>query len=144
MRPRHKRSPAAGFTLLEAMVALIIVALGMMAVHTQLNQYVATSIYIQDKTLASWIASNQLTELSIEATWPGLGIREDEIEFADRRWFYRIEIGETGVPNLRRADIAVSLADSPERVLHRVSAFIEPPPPAGFVPLRWWSGGEAG
>ena len=37
-----------GFTLLEAMVALIIVALGMMAVNTQLNRYAAAAVYVDD------------------------------------------------------------------------------------------------
>ena len=131
-------SGSRGFTLLEAVVALLIVSLGMMAVFTQLNQYASTAVYIQDKTLASWIATNRLTELSIDSTWPEIGDEEeDEIEFAGRNWRYVVEISSTDVENLRRADVAVSLADDPDRVIHEVSALIEPPPPRGFVPLRW-------
>ena len=59
-----------GFTLLEAMVALIIVALGMMAVNTQLNRYVVAASYVEQKTLASWVATNKVTELSVGPTWP--------------------------------------------------------------------------
>lgn len=134
-RPRE----AAGFTLVEALVALLIVSLGMMAVNTQLNQYATTSFYIEQKTLASWIATNLITELSVQNEWPEPGDTEDELEFSNRTWHYRIEISETQVPNLRRADVFVALADRPEDTLHRVSGLIEPPPPRGFVPTRWLS-----
>ena len=133
-----RESPrCAGFTLIEALVALIIVALGMMAVHTQLNQYVVTSVYIRQKTLASWIATNKLTELSVQNQWPETGDEEDDIEYAGQQWHYRVEISVTQVPNLRRADVSVSLGEDPERILHTVSGLIEPPTPPGISPLRW-------
>jgi general secretion pathway protein I len=153
MTPRRlskvsKRARAArceGFTLIEALVALVIVSLGMMAVNMQLNQYAVTAIYVEEKTLASWIATNVLTELSVQPDWPELGDIEDDLEFANREWHYRIEVSETQVPNLRRADVRVSAAETPEQVLHTVSGLIEPPAPRGFVPTRWFtSGGEAG
>lgn len=131
-----------GFTLVEALVALIIVALGMMAVHTQLNQYAVTSVYIRDKTLASWIATNKLTELSVQSEWPEPGSEEDEVEYAGRQWFYRVEISATQVENLRRADVSVALAEDPEQVIHTVSGLLEPPPPPGFLAPRWLGGSD--
>lgn len=135
-----ERSSQAGFTLIEAVVALLIVALGMMAVFMQLNQYAATATYIEEKTLASWIASNRLTELSVQSEWPELGESEDDVEFAGRQWHYVVEVSETAVENLRRVDVSVAGADAPERVIHKVSALIEPPPPRGFAPLHWGTG----
>lgn len=134
-----------GFTLVEALVALFIVSLGMMAVNTQINQYAVTAVYIEQKTLASWIATNVLTELSVASDWPELGDYDEEVEFAGRLWFYRVEVEETEVPNLRRIDVFVGHADNPERTLHMVSGLVEPPPPRGFLPLRWLpeSGGGA-
>ena len=131
------RARATGFTLIEVMVALVIVALGMMAVHTQLNRYVAAAAYVEQKTLASWIATNKLTELAIGPTWPELGDSDEELGFARQQWRCEIEVSETEVPNLRRVDVAVRLLTDPERVVHRVSALIEPPAPAGFLPPQW-------
>jgi general secretion pathway protein I len=133
---------AAGFTLIEAVIALLIVSLGMMAVFTQLNQYAVTASYMEEKTLASWIATNRLTELSVQAEWPELGDQDEELEFAGRQWHYVVEVSETQVENLRRVDVSVARAEDPERIVHRVSALIEPPPPRGFVPLRWFGGAE--
>jgi general secretion pathway protein I len=131
------RKTSQGFTLIEVMVALVIVALGMMAVHTQLNRYAAASVYVEQKTLASWIATNKLAELSVASTWPSLGDYDEDIEFAARQWRCEIEVTETEVTNLHRVDVSVRLLSDPERVVHKVSALIEPPAPPGFLPPQW-------
>jgi general secretion pathway protein I len=131
------RARSAGFTLIEVMVALVIVALGMMAVNTQLNRYTVAATYIEQKTLASWIATNKLTELSIGNTWPAVGDSEEDVEFAGQQWRCNIEVAETAVPNLHRVDVSVTLRSDPGRVVHKVSALIEPPAPAGFQSPQW-------
>ena len=133
------RYGARGFTLFESLLALAIVTLAMLAVHTQLNRFVVSAAVTEEKTLASWIASNKLTELSIQPTWPEIGTSDDEVEFAQRDWQLEIEISETQVENLRRADVRVYLAENPDRLIHTLSALIEPPPPPGFLPVRWLS-----
>jgi len=126
-----------GFTLLEAMVALVIVALGMMAVNGQLNRYVVAAAFVEEKTLASWIATNEITALSVAQTWPELGSHDEDVDFATRKWRCHIVVSATDVTNLHRVDVSVALADAPQRVLERVSGIIEPPPPAGFMPPHW-------
>jgi general secretion pathway protein I len=136
-----------GFTLLEAMVALIIVALGMMAVNTQLNRYAAAAVYVEQKTLASWIATNKLTELSVGTTWPAVGESKEDVEFAGQKWRCEIKVQETDVKNLHRVDVSVFLTADPSRAVHKVSALIEPPAPPGFLPPQWSSprsGGQRG
>jgi len=133
-----------GFTLLEAMVALVIVALGMMAVNTQLNRYAAASIYIEQKTLASWIATNKLTELSVGPTWPPVGETKEDVEFAGQKWHCAIKVEETQVKNLHRVEVSVSLTSDPGRVVHKVMALIEPPAPPGFLPPQWSGIGRRG
>ena len=133
-----------GFTLLEALVALAIVALGMMAVQTQLNRYVVSAVATEERTLASWVAANKITELSVASSWPELGSSDDEIEFAQRQWRMVIDVSETPVENLRRVDVRVYLADNPERVIQRLSSLLEPPPPTGYMPVRWLATGAGG
>jgi general secretion pathway protein I len=136
-----------GFTLIEVMVALVIVALGMMAVNTQLNRYTVAATYVEQKTLASWIATNKLTELSIGQTWPAVDDYEEDVEFAGQQWRCEIVVAETPVANLHRVDVSVRLLADPERVVHKVSALIEPPAPPGFLSPQWSApptGGQGG
>jgi general secretion pathway protein I len=119
------------------MVALVIVALGMMAVNTQLNRYVVAAAYVEQKTLASWIATNKLTELSVAPTWPAVDDYEEDVDFAGQQWRCEIVVAETAVENLRRVDVSVRLLADPERVVHKVTGLIEPPAPPGFLAPQW-------
>src|SRR6185436_6339076 len=142
MRAEPRRP--AGFTLLEAMVALIIVALGMMAVATQINRYVVTAQTVEEKTLASWIATNKITELSVGKTWPGVDKYDEELDYANRHWKMHVQVAETDVKNLHRVDVSVALGDNPDRRLWTVSGLIEPPAPPGFPPVLWPVPGAGG
>lgn len=125
-------------------MALVIVAVGMAAVKAQVDRYVFTARYMEEKTLASWVAANKVTELSVQFEWPELGRGNEEVEFAGRLWRVQIEVSETEVPNLRRVDVDVGLAEDPEVVIQRLSGLVEPPAPRGFVPVQWFSGGIGG
>ena len=136
------RAKDSGFTLLETLVALLIVSIGMMAVYTQLNRYIQSTTFIEEKNLASWVASNQATLMSVNSVWPALGISEIEVEnFANRDWILEIEVLDTPIENIRRADIPVYRIDDRESLSHSISALIAPPPPDDFPPLRWLATG---
>src|SRR5690349_7808336 len=142
-----RRSRSAGFTLIEVLVALAVIALGLTAVIKALNDYTDATNYTRQKTLASWIATNKLTEISVAPAWPALGDYDEDAEFARQQWRCAIEVSETPVENLRRVDVTVSLVAKPEVVIHKVSALVEPPAPQGFLPPQWSAppaGGEGG
>jgi general secretion pathway protein I len=139
-----RRSGGRGFTLLEVMIALVIVSLGMMAVNTQMNRYAMTAKYMEDKTLASWVGANKIAELSVAPEWPELGEDTEVVEeFAGRNWILTIEISATDVENLRRVDVDVAEQTAPDVVVHRISGLIEPPAPQGFGSVRWSSQGAS-
>jgi general secretion pathway protein I len=137
---RSAQQTSLGFTLIEAVVALLIVALGMTAVFIQLNYFATSSVLLQNKTLASWIGSNVVTEMSLGDEWPPLGETENEVEFGQQDWVYTVKVSETDVENLRRVDVAVALAERPDHTIHTVSGLIEPPnndlPPVSWGVLR--------
>jgi general secretion pathway protein I len=143
---RANRAKATGFTLLEVMVALAIVALGMTAVVKTLNTYAVSAQRYEDKTLATWIASNKITELSVDNTWPGVDEYDEELDYANRHWKLHVAVSETEVKNLHRVDVSVSQGNDPDRVEAEVSGLIEPPAPRGFPPVLWPvpAGGEPG
>jgi general secretion pathway protein I len=111
-----------------------------------LNDYASTAVEIERRTLASWIATNKLTELSVAPTWPSLGDYDEDVEFAAQQWRCEIVVSETEVTSLRRVDVSVRLLSDPDRVVRKVSALIEPPAPPGFLPPQWSAppSGDAG
>jgi general secretion pathway protein I len=83
---RSALSRVRGFTLLEVLVALVIVGLGMIAVFEQLNQMLTTTARLRDKTFATWIAEDRITELQVNGQYPKTGERSDQIEMARAEW----------------------------------------------------------
>ena len=142
-RNRAHRERAAGFTLLEVMVALTVVALGMMAAFTTVTQSASTAVYLRDKTVANWIAMNRIAEMRLEPVWPDEGDSDGEVELAGQVWTWTAEVSATPVENLRRVDVTVSLGDGGEdRTLVTLVGFIGQPLPPGAS--RSWTGGGPG
>jgi general secretion pathway protein I len=113
-----------GFTLLEVLVALVIVGLGMIAVFSQVSQALTATARLRDKTLATWVGTDRITELRLAGEFPDVGDRSDEIEMAGVRWSYRIKTTDVGVEDFRRVDVTVAFADEPDRQLVEVSGFL--------------------
>jgi general secretion pathway protein I len=116
-----------GFTLLEVLVALVIVALGLMAAFGQVNQTLTVSSRLRDKTLAHWVAVNEMTRLRLLAEFPAIGSRSDEVEMARTNWRYTINVAKTPLDALRRVDISIAFADRPESVVTTLTGFLGRP-----------------
>jgi general secretion pathway protein I len=128
----------AGFTLVEVMVALAIAALGLAAVTVSVSQMVEAAIAMQQRSYASWIAQNRITELRLANVVPEVSSTSGQTEYAGVDWDWRATISETGVENLFRVDVTVSRAGSDE-VLRAVSGFIGEPGIPGQSNIAWTS-----
>jgi general secretion pathway protein I len=125
MRPSATRSLAQhGFTLIEVLAALVIVALGMIAAIQAVTQSARNGTYLRDKTLAHWIGMNVLTERRLQAAAPDIAESTGRVEFADQQWQWSMKVTQTQVASLRRIDIAVHRAETPDGTpLANVSGF---------------------
>src|SRR5262245_24516822 len=102
-----KRSLAAGFTLIEVLVALIVVGLGMLAVIQPMSQTANNTSYIREKTIAHWIAMNQITKVRLEPNAPPVDKSSDEVKMAGRDWRWTMEVKQTPVESIRRIEVSV-------------------------------------
>jgi general secretion pathway protein I len=98
---------ARGFTLVEVLVALVIVAAGAAAVLSSLNTAAASSVYLREKTFAQWIAANRIAETRLLTNPPQNGTSEGELDYAGQRWRWRQQITDAAMPGLRRIDVSV-------------------------------------
>lgn len=101
-----------GFTLIEVLVALVIVALGMSALLETLGSAADTATWLRDKTFAEWIGFNQLATLRLSGSLPSEGTTNGELDYAGRHWRWREEVTAMGFPGLFRVDVLVEPADT--------------------------------
>jgi general secretion pathway protein I len=119
-----RRAPARGFTLIEVLAALVIVALGMIAAIQAVTQSARNGTYLREKTLAHWIGMNVITDRRLQGEPPDVAESTGRVEFAGEFWQWTMKVTQTQVDSLRRMDVAVRRADAPEdSVLASVSGF---------------------
>ncbi len=117
-----------GFTLVEVMVALAVVAIALPALVMAQYQQVDATAYLRDKSLARIVASNKLEELRL-VTRARLELLSEEASgeatLADRDWFWTIRSVETELPKFSRMEIQVSRdEESSDSPLYTLVAFM--------------------
>jgi general secretion pathway protein I len=98
---------ARGFTLIEVLVALAIVAIGMAAVMGTLTSSADTVSYLRDKTLAQWVGLNQIANLRLSGQMTPTGNSDGDTDYAGRSWHWRQEVTATEVAGVVRIDVKV-------------------------------------
>ncbi len=113
-RGAHTESRAArGFTLIEVLVALAIVAIGMGALLATLSSSADTVSYLRDKTFAEWVALNHIAELRLKGQIPAKGKTDGDVDFANGHWHWQQEVLDTSVKGIERIDVSVRPVDAP-------------------------------
>jgi general secretion pathway protein I len=124
---------SSGFTLVEVLVALVVVALGLAALMVAVQGAARTSGYLRDKTLAQWIALNRIAEVRLTANKSGTTTATTaistlsnstqnatpsssnfsssndtgEVQFAGRTWHYDTRYFNTNFPDMKRIVVRV-------------------------------------
>jgi general secretion pathway protein I len=120
------RDSDAGFTLVEVMVALLIVALAVPALLFTLNQQIDGTAYLRDRSLAQLVAGNRVSELRLTARAgrPLLrGSANGEEEMVGRLWYWSVESTATEVPNFFRIAVSVREQEDDSVPLYTLVAY---------------------
>jgi general secretion pathway protein I len=112
-----------GFTLLEVMVALAVLAIGLGAVITAAGQSAGNIRYLRDRTVAGWVAENKLNELLLAQAWPELSNIRGTAAMAGREWRWETRVSNTPDPDIRRLEVVVSAAEQDGTPLAQIAAF---------------------
>ena len=94
-----------GFTLMEVLIALVIVTLAVSALLGTVTSSASNVGYLKDKTLAEWVALNRLTEIRIAQQMPDKGRRTGNTDMAGMRWQWEEEVTELPVKGMFRVEI---------------------------------------
>jgi general secretion pathway protein I len=106
------RRAAGGFTLVEVLVALMVVAMGLAALMVAVSGTARTSGFLRDKTLAQWMALNRLSEVRLNLNKFGQNTDTGELNFANRTWHYDTRYFDTSIPTMKRVVVRVYTGDA--------------------------------
>ncbi len=119
VNPSLPRAKQRGFTLLEAMIALMIVAMALPALITLVLTQLDGSASIRDKTYAYWVAENQLTRVRLLQQQKAKKVLIDykvpekdagTVDLAGLRWQWQMTtIAMETIPGFKRIEVAVRL-----------------------------------
>ncbi len=84
-----------GFTILEVIVALAILATAGVAVVQSSSVHINNQDKLQQLMLANWVANNQLNTLLIEKKWPVQKNKKGDMEMAGATWYWQQKVAKT-------------------------------------------------
>ncbi|MBI3898582.1 MAG: type II secretion system minor pseudopilin GspI [Gammaproteobacteria bacterium] len=117
----------AGFTLIEVLVALAVLAIAMAAALSSVGQSISLSISMRERTVALWVAEERAAHHQLESSvWPGLGTTDGTLDLAGQKWRWHERVYGTETADLRLVDIEVRTVDS-EHVLAQLTAALPKP-----------------
>ncbi len=106
-----------GFTLVEVMVALAVVAVALPALLFVYMQQVDNTGYLRDKWLASQVIENKWTEVELLTQTRGFtldGKQSGEYTLADRQWYWLLSKEKTPIDFFFRYELKVFAAEDDE------------------------------
>ena len=122
------RAPAQrGFTLIEILVAMTIIAVGVSALVASAAASTFRADYLREREFGRWVASNKLTELQSVPAWPDIGTTNEEVEMGQFVWYVRVQTQEVADDDLRRVDVQVRLDEDADNYIYTVGSFVGNP-----------------
>jgi len=117
-----------GFTLIEVMVALTIIAIALASLIKASGSHSNSAGFLKNKTLAHYVAVNEATKLQIEKTWPNTGKIHKSSEMADREWYWTREVTKYNVDDtIRTVTFTVFEDENRERNIARIQTSLLSP-----------------
>ncbi len=127
MRSPLQRMPGqgvAGFTLLEVLVALVIVGTALGASLRAVGSLTQNSNGLRASMMANWSAENRLAQIRLAKEWPPVGRRSFDCPQGDLRLVCNEEVLPTPNPFFRRVEVSVFDAENPDRRIIKLAQVV--------------------
>lgn len=113
-----------GMTLLEVLVALMVFSIAAVAITKSLGEQMANMPILEERTLAQWVASNEMVNAKLETGFPATGKKDGRVELAGRDWYWRKEVIKTTDDDFRMIRISVSDDDRYQRIITKLNTYV--------------------
>ena len=124
---RVKLNKQTGFTLVEVLVALVIVATGLMAIVSAVTNSAKVVNATEQRMLASWVSANLFAELRLQGVSANVGTKSGTVEMGGQRWNYQQDVTESDDPSVYQVQIEVYLESNSELLQSSMFSYIGKP-----------------
>jgi general secretion pathway protein I len=118
------RAREIGFTLIEILVAIAILAVALAATTRAASVATDGALETRQRLLSTWAAQNRIAELRARRVFPPVTTTRLTAEQAGVALVIDETVTDTPNPTIRRVDLAVADARSPDRILSRLTAYV--------------------
>jgi len=112
-----------GFTLLEVLVALAVLALALGALVQAGAEQAATLDHLRDRSFAQWVAADELARARLRTEWPEPGVDRGTTRMGRRQWRWTLTVSATDDPDIRRLEVAVRADPDDDQPLVTMAGF---------------------
>jgi general secretion pathway protein I len=121
--PEAPRRRVRGFTLLEVLVGLVVLAIALLALTRTAAVQVAQFDALRERSIAAWLAQDLLAETRLGSPFPPTGSSSGTRRFGAREWRWQVRVQGTDAPTIRRIDVRVSSPADRDAALAELTGF---------------------
>lgn len=121
---RNSTGRMAGFTLLEVLVALVIVGTALGASLRAVGSLTRNSDGLRASMMATWSAENKLTQIRLAAEFPDVGESNFDCPQGDLHLICHEQVFATPNPMFRRVEVTVADVQYPERRIIKLDQLV--------------------
>lgn len=113
-----------GFTLLEVLIALAVLALALTALVRAAGLSGNDFAGLRERSLAGWIAANVVTEARLASSLPAPGRSDGKLRYAGRDWRWEMAVQDTPEAGIRRLDVRVFAGEERDAASATLTGFV--------------------
>ena len=108
-----KSSHNKGFTLIEVVVAVSVIAIGLAATIKTVSTVTKNTAHLNERIIATWVAQNAMAQFELDINKNAGKEKSGTEEMAGIEWYWNQIIEDTEDPDIQRVEIQVKRENKP-------------------------------